>query len=213
MTHAYDKSYLEKARSSLARMFDFAVYDLHYDLTEFFNLFLSSGVAAQFEQGDVTTLVGMSGVELTYTVLEKSGVRTKRKTPLYTMDRSEEYWAGWALAYYQWETALTFSEIVKYVSIEEIVALYVPYHEMDIHQFVDHMNDLIRKGKPETNLKLRRMQQGLSQRQLADLSGVPLRTIQQYEQRQKNINKSQAEYLLMLAKALNCETEQLIELI
>ena len=51
----------------------------------------------------------------------------------------------------------------------------------------------------------------MSQRQLAQLSGIPLRTIQQYGQRQKNINKAQAEYLLMLAQALLCDMTQLIE--
>ena len=40
MTAAYDKSYLEKARTSLGRMLDFAVYDLKYDITEFFNMFV-----------------------------------------------------------------------------------------------------------------------------------------------------------------------------
>ena len=37
MIHAYDKVYLEKARTSLGRMLDFAVYELGYDLTAFFN--------------------------------------------------------------------------------------------------------------------------------------------------------------------------------
>ena len=36
MMHAYDKSYLEKARTALGRMLDFAVYDLHYDIEVFF---------------------------------------------------------------------------------------------------------------------------------------------------------------------------------
>lgn len=31
MIHAYDKVYLEKARTPLARILDFAIYDLHYD--------------------------------------------------------------------------------------------------------------------------------------------------------------------------------------
>lgn len=39
MMHAYDKLYLDKARTALARMLDFAVYDLHYDISEFFELF------------------------------------------------------------------------------------------------------------------------------------------------------------------------------
>ena len=73
------------------------------------------------------------------------------------------------------------------------------------------MNERLRKAKPETNLKLLRQQNGLSQKELAEISGVPLRTLQQYEQRQKNINKAQAEYLVSLSTALNCSVEQLIE--
>lgn len=211
MMHAYDKLYLEKARAALARMLDFAVYDLHQEITSFFGLFISSGVAQLFEQGDIHTLVGKSGVELAYEILERSGLPYERVKPQYTMDRSEEYWTGWALAYYQWETAQSFAEIVQYVPITDIQAMYDPYHEMDIRQFCDAMNERIRKTKPETNLKLLRQQNGLSQKELAELSGVPLRTIQQYEQRQKSINKAQAEYLDMLSNALNCSIEQLIE--
>ena len=211
MIHAYDKTYLEKARTALGRMFDFAVYDLNYNLTQFFDLFLVSGVAEQFEQGSFLVLVGKSGVELAYEVLERTTGETKRIKPRYTADRSEEYWTGWALAYYQWATSLRFAEIVKYIPIRDIQALYSPYHEMDIRQFVDKMNHMYLAAKPETNLKLLRHQSGLTQKQLADLTGIPLRTIQQYEQRRKNINKTQAEYLILLARALNCDAEALLE--
>ena len=211
MIHAYDKLYLEKARAALARMLDFAVYDLQYDITAFFNLFISSGVATLFEQGDVNTLVGKSGIELAYEVIERSGLTVERTRPGFTMDRSEEYWTGWALAWYQWETGMAFAMIVRYVPIREIQAMYHPYHEMDIRQFSDHMNELIRTAKPETNLKLLRRQNGLSQRQLAELSGVPQRTIQQYEQRQKNISHAQVEHLAMMAQVLKCDTTQLCE--
>lgn len=211
MIHAYDKVYLDKARTALGRMLDFAVYDLGYDITDFFNLFIESGIADRFGTGDFTVIVGMSGVELAYEVLEKSGVTGERITPNYTVDRSEEFWVGWALAYYQWETSMSFTEIVRYVPIRDIIALYLPYHEMDIRQFVDKVNALYRAAKPETNLKLQRQKAGLSQRELAELSGIPARTIQQYEQRQKNINKAQAEYLVMLAKVLYCDVDALIE--
>lgn len=211
MIHAYDKIYLEKARIALGRMLDFAVYDLKYGIEDFFDLFIRSGVAERFESGDFSVLVGMSGVELAYTVLEKSGISCERIKPNYTIDRSEEFWTGWALAYYQWETSLKFSEIIRYIPIVEIMALYSPYHEMDIRQFADKMNELYWTAKVETNLKLLRKKAGLSQRELSELSGVPLRTIQQYEQRRKNINKAQAEYLMMLSKALCCGCEDLIE--
>ena len=211
MIHAYDKVYLEKARTALGRMLDFAVYDLKYDISAFFELFLASGVASRFESGDYSVIAGMSGVELAYLVLEKSSIPIQRIPPNYTIDRSEEYWTGWALAYYQWETAMSFSEIVRAIPICDIVALYSPYHEMDIRQFVDKMNTLYRTAQPETNLKRLRKSAGFSQRELSEMSGVPLRTIQQYEQRQKHINKAQAEYLVMLAKALCCEVDALLE--
>ena len=211
MIHAYDKIYLDKARTALGRMLDFAVYDLKYDIEDFFALFITSGIAAWFEKGDYRVIVGMSGVELAYKVLELTNGEENRRKPQYSADRSEEYWAGWALAYYQWDTALSFEEIVRVVPMKRIVQLYSPYHEMDIRQFCDKMSELYRASQPETNLKALRQGAGLSQRELAEQSGVPLRTIQQYEQRQKSINKAQAEYLLMLARTLCCDIEDLIE--
>ena len=211
MIHAYDKIYLDKARTALGRMLDFAVYDLKYDIGDFFDLFITSGIAARFEKGDYRVIVGMSGVELAYKVLELTKGEVNRIKPQYSADRSEEYWAGWALAYYQWDTALSFEEIVRAVPMKRIVQMYSPYHEMDIRQFCDKMNERYRAAQPETNLKALRQRAELSQRELAEQSGVPLRTIQQYEQRQKSINKAQAEYLLMLARTLCCDIEDLIE--
>ena len=211
MICAYDKVYLEKARTALGRMLDFAVYELHYELSSFFDLFLSSGVAERFGRGEFTLLAGKSGVELAYEVLDKSGVSYERIPVKYAANRSEEYWTGWAIAYYQWETALSFAEIVNCVPITEICVMYSPYHEMSIQHFVDRMNAYYHAMQPQTNLKRMREKAGLSQRELAELSGVPVRTIQQYEQRQKNINKAQVEYLMMLAQALCCKVEDLVE--
>lgn len=213
MICAYDKIYLEKARVSLGRMLDFTVYDLNYNITDFFNMFISSGVAKLFESGDSSILTGKSGVELAYAVLDYSNENADIKTqPKYTSNRSPEYWAGWALAYYQWYTSLSFSEIIKYIPVKNIVAMYPKYHEMDIRQFVDEMNRLYYSMKKNTNLKEKRLQVGLSQSQLSELSAVPLRTIQQYEQRQKNINSAKLETVVALSKVLSCQPTDLMEL-
>ena len=135
----------------------------------------------------------------------------ERIVPRYTANRSEEYWTGWALAYYQWETRLRFEEICRYVPIHYVKALYYPYHEMDIRQFVDKMNEMYKEAKPYTNLKLRRRYAGLSQKEISLATGIPIRTIQQYEQRQKDINKAQVGYLLQLSKTLCCDIECLLE--
>lgn len=211
MIHAYDKVYLEKAQTALGRMLDFAVHDLSYDLRSFFDLFISSGIAARFERGDFTVIVGMSGVELCYLVLEKANQTVNRIKPRYTVNRSPQYWTGWALAYYQWYTALQSQQIIQCIPINEILNLYTPYHEMDIRQFCNKMNELYAAAHPDTNLKTLRVKSGLSQRELSEISGVPLRTIQQYEQRQKNINRAQTEYLILLAQALYCKPADLLE--
>lgn len=211
MICAYDKVYLDKARTVLARMLDFAVCELKYDITQFFDYFLRSGIAERFEKGDFSILVGKSGVEVAYEVLDKMNIHIEYEEPKYTLERSIEYWTGWALAYYQWETSLKFKEITEYIPIHYVRALYSPYHEMDIRHFVNKMNDLYLTANKDTNLKKMRNQAGYSQKQLAEISGVPIRTIQQYEQRQKNINKAQVEYLLKLSTTLCCDVESLIE--
>lgn len=210
--YAYDKTYLEKARTALGRMLDFAVYDLKYNIEDFFDLFLLSGIAKRFENGDFHVLVGKSGVELAYEVLETTRGPMERISPKYTLERSEEYWTGHVLAYYQWLTALSFSQINQCIPIKTVQNLYSPYHEMDIRQFCDKMNQLYQTAKPETNLKLLRLRAGLTQSQLAELSEVPLRTLQQYEQRQKNINKAQVSYIIRLSQTLYCEPKELLEL-
>ncbi len=211
MMYAYDKTYLEKARINLGRMLDFAVYDLKYDISVFFDMFIKSGFAARFGRGDFELIAGMSGVELAHEIVEASGENKRYIKPNYTQNRSKEYWTGWALAFYQWESGKSFARIIEAVPIEKIVMLYNPYHEMDIRHFADKMNELYLYSNPDTRLKTLRLNLGLSQRDLASFSGVPVRTIQQYEQRRKDINKANAEYLVMLSRTLGCRVEDLID--
>ena len=73
------------------------------------------------------------------------------------------------------------------------------------------MIELYNKRKNDTNLKAIRLDAGLSQSELAEISDISVRTIQQYEQKQKNINAAKAETVVKLAKALNCTVEALME--
>ena len=209
MIHAYDKVYLAKAQNNLAAMLDFAVYDLKEDLTSFYQKFLRSVVCAQFEKGEPSVIAGKSGVELAILVMEDEKLASKYRP---AVDRSPEYWCGWALAYFQWQTNLTFRDINSLIPITEVLALYSPYHEMDITQFCDKMLELYNTRKGNTNLKNLRLNAGLSQGELADIADVPVRTIQQYEQNQKNINAAKVETVVKLAKALNTSVEKLMEI-
>lgn len=49
------------------------------------------------------------------------------------------------------------------------------------------------------------------QQQLSEASGVTLRMIQLYEQRQNDINKARVDVVVSLAHALGCEVEDILE--
>lgn len=63
-----------------------------------------------------------------------------------------------------------------------------------------------------SKLKELRKAQGLTQKDLAYLTGVNQRLIQDYEQGRKNINGAAGARLYRLAKALLCNIEDLLEL-
>lgn len=82
MVHAYDKIYLADARKNLARMLDYMVNDLKYSLETAWNWFLVSDYSKRFEVGDCSVLVGRSGVELAYGVLEEVGEPAPTRQPI-----------------------------------------------------------------------------------------------------------------------------------
>lgn len=211
MICSYDKSYLECAQTSLGLMFDFGVHELHYSLMDFAALFLESDISERFQVGDVSVLAGRSGIELAYDIMLQNGQDSILIEPIFPDKKSSAYWTGWALAYYQWCSNKSFAQILSIIPIDTIQNLYTPYHEMDIRQFVDKMNELYSKAQPDTNLKKLRQDAGFTQQELADLAEIPLRTLQQYEQRQKNINRARAEYIIRLSKYLSCSPDRLME--
>lgn len=212
MICAYDKNYLEKAKASMAFMLDYVVYDLHMEVEDFFQLFIESGIARKFENGDSRTIAGKSGIELAQEVLAVCRPEVKPVEPRFVANRSPEYWMGYVLAHYQWLRARSFQEITQQISISRIRELYHIYHEMDIRQFVDKMDGLLTQAQPDSNLKKKRLEANLSQKELADITGIPLRMLQEYEQKRKNINKAQTGYVVRLADALCCDIKELLEI-
>lgn len=68
----------------------------------------------------------------------------------------------------------------------------------------------ITTGEYRSRLKFFRELRGMSQSELAEKSGVLLRTIQAYEQGYKDINKAQVITVLSLAEALECDVYDII---
>ncbi len=209
--HAYDEMYLSDAQNILGHAVDFAVMTLEIDPDFFEKALCVAPSAKQFMKGNPKYVTGMNGCEFARCVLDDVGMKyTDRDDAMY-LDKSPEYWAGWALAYYQWFTDVSFTDIFKAISLENIIEKYPVYHEMDIMKFVEQMNTLMRTAFPYTRLRYHRNNHGLSQAELAFESGVPLRQIQLFEQGHRDINKTAAITLYKLAKVLNCSMEDLLE--
>lgn len=208
---AYSYEYLRWAQRILADAVDFAVNTCGLTLSEFEKCFLNSKVVLQFQNGNCKYVAGVTGCEFFRLIAEENEIELPQIDDIMYMDKSVEYWTGWALAFYQWYRALTFSEILKNTSLETIAANYNKYHEMDIMQFVDYMDRHCIEERESSMLKRLRKYNRLSQSQLAKKSGVSIRQIQLFEQHKRDINKTQAETLYRLSNALNCDMKDLLE--
>lgn len=213
MTAAYNELYLDDAMNNLGDMIDYATRDLGYDPDEFFGWFISSGIASKFETGNPKYITGMSGFELAETVLSLTNISYKKQEPSYVDSKGVEYWSGWILAYYQWEANMRFEDMVKNgLTLSTVFSMYI-LHEADISKFVKSANNIIEQNKAirTSRLKMIRKARGFTQQELSDFSGVSLRMIQLYEQKQNEIGKAQVRVVLRLAKTLGCDIEDLID--
>lgn len=212
MTLAYSRMYLADAEDCLAGAFDYAVNDCKVVADVFAHAFVRSGLAGQFERGNPAVVSGMSGMELALEALNFCGLIDGEPQPTYAQNLSPEYWAGWALAQYQWSRACRFEDIFARAPFSRIVNLYNPLHEANIEIVSDRFDQMLAESAPsQTNLARIRSLHGLSQSQLARQSGVGLKSIQAYEQRTNSINKASGQTLLRLATALDCSIESLME--
>ena len=211
MTHAYQEIYLNKGKAVLADAFDYAINTCKISGNNFINLFLSSTVSKRLENGEPAVIAGKSGIEIAIDIiLETTGKIIDLGKPV-SINRSIEYWIGWSIAYYQWYSSRKYSEIFEVLSYDDFYKMYYTLHEADITKFCDIVDERIRKYSKETNLKRIRILYGITQAQLAKSSNTSLRSIQMYEQRQKDINKASAETLYNISKVLGCSIEDLIE--
>lgn len=211
MIRAYQEIYLSNAQAALGDAFDYAVNVCQIPGEDFVTLFLVSSVSKRMENGEPACLAGKSGIELAMQVLEETKGQTDLPEPAERYGRSREYWVGWAVAYYQWYSGRKYSEIFQVFSFGDFQKMYDVFHEADVSKFVDIVDARVREHFSETNLKRIRTTYGCTQAELAERSGVSLRSIQMYEQRNKNINRASGESLYRLSKVLGCTVEDLIE--
>ncbi len=209
----YDKCFLDYTMSNFGEAFDYASYAYNLSLDQFLQYFISSGYALRYEDGDINVILGMSGTELVLNVFYKLNIQEKIVKPNNSISFSKEFWAGWILCLFQYETQFPFSYIHSLLKMEDILNLYPTLHEASEQKCLDVLLTRFKNNIKCTRLQELRKKKGISQRELANISGVNLRTLQEYENRSKDINKASSQTLFYLSKALNVKIEDLIEYI
>ena len=211
MNYAYDKLYVPLAQRVMGDMYDYAVNELSMKIQEFHKMFIVGGMAHQFEMGNPTYIAGKNGCEVAREVIVGCTDRRIEAEDVMYVDKSQEYWIGWSLAYYQWHSGRSYREIENCVPIHTMYGMYDTLHEADISLFVQIMAEKCHDSENGWSMLQRlRVYAGLSQKMLADKSGVALRQIQLFEQGQRDISKTQGQTLLQLSRALNCSMEELM---
>lgn len=209
--NAYKKLYMNDMINCLANMFDYAINVCYQEPNMIAELFVSLGVAEQFERGNPAFISGKSGEEIARIILKDVYQEEIFPVNFIREGKTPEYWAGWALAQYQHITSKRYKDIFSYVTLKDIISMYSVYHEMDVSHFFELMDEKCSNINRDTKLKQIRESRNVSQSELSKLSGVSIRSIQLYEQKVNDIDKAQAQTLYKLARILGCNIEDLLE--
>lgn len=210
---AYNECYVYDASSILGEFFDYMTKDMHYKMDEAFELLASSNIGTSFGHGNPKYVAGVSGPELAWKLLyEVFGTWEEPVESTITLNRSLEYWVGWVLAQYQWTKNVSFRYLINHgLTASKVASRYI-LHEADISKFFEFADSVIEEAKTDEEPALKRLRKyyELTQKQLSEKSGVSLRMIQLYEQKQADISKAQVNIVTALAEALSCKVEDLV---
>lgn len=145
MSNVYDVIYLNNATKHMGNMLHDAVLEYGYDGDVFLRLFLQSGVAEQIEIGNPKYIAGYSGMELFAEVVRSTEGDDVEQKDIEFFEKSDVYWVGWVLAYYQWYSGRSFFDILENVTYDELLGKYDVLHEADVQTIFDVLDaDMIR---------------------------------------------------------------------
>ena len=214
MNGAYSELYLEDAMRNMGEMTEYAKDECGMSLDTLFHMFSVSGYAGRWEKGDPAVICGLSGTELCNRVMQKCGLAEDTgKTALIRFETEESYWAGHFIAYYQWKKQRPFQQMFSVLQEDDLLRLYPTMHTVSEEKGVEALDRVMEERTGISRLQMYRKQLGMTQQELAERSGVNLRTLQQYEVGRKELQKAAANNLFALAGALGCRAEALLDTI
>lgn len=208
MIHAYSDLYIEGMMVKLGDMLEYACIDCSYDIDAFWKLFLRSRVSIGIENGNPKYIAGMSGVELAQIVMEEVDYNTDFTEPSWNSNRSDIYWCGWVLAYYQWYCAVSFRILSEKLTLRMLRKMYGTLHEADIHKCIDVLDNMAIINVRHTVREWRQIR-NWTQNELAQRAQVDISQIQRLEYGERKLENMTVKAALNIANALGVRIEQI----
>lgn len=133
--HPYSEFYLDEVMENMGYMYQY-LRDVHnMNIRDSIKLFRKSNIALGIELANPHYLCGLFGTELAEELLGSYDVVEQSHYP------DIEYWIGWASAYLQWYSNVTFDRMYELVPADRFVCMYGPYHEM----WFEHLEEFAEK--------------------------------------------------------------------
>ncbi|MBR3212357.1 MAG: DUF3990 domain-containing protein [Firmicutes bacterium] len=207
-----ESSYMKDSMRVLGEAVDYAVNDCGIPIAPFLEMLVATETGECFRKRDPRVISGLSGVELVGEIFSKSGMGAGGPEPSIKTKASPEYRIGRALACYIVGMGCGLRELLRLVNADDLLKLSAKIPEGEEGEWITGIERIVRRRSRVSRLQTQRKISGLSQRKLAELSGVNLRTLQQYEIKTKDLSKASVSSVAALAEVLGCRVEDLLEL-
>ena len=205
-----DGIYSEELREKLGTFFDIGVNCCGMRGQEVADILIASGLDEQLERQNPRFAAGMSGTEMLLWALGECGY-TK---PLEIGSRwpvSADYWVGYMLALFQIETGWRYRQVFARMSYADLHEMHSWCEHLSEREYVSELLSQLQKREQPKMLRRLRKAAGLTQAELAIRAGISTRTVQQYEDGSKDINKAAAITVQRLSLILGCRMGDLLE--
>lgn len=205
----FDGFYLEPMMEKLGAIFDICIRCNGIPGDQVAQAFVDSELAWQFEHQNPKYVAGLSGEELALILGERTELNiVLPDEPLNGF--TPQFWLGQMLAYFQAKTAWPYRRIFEYLDYDRLEGLFLRHGEDDPEFFCEYLKALLAQQPFQSRLKSLRKSARLTQQELAEKSAVSLRSLQQYEQGAKSLEKASAETVRKLSLVLGCSMEELL---
>lgn len=212
LARTLESAYLKDAMRTMGEAVDYGVNDCGVPLAPFLELLVAAETGECLKKTDPRVISGLSGVELAREIMAKSGMGAGGPEPSLKQKASPEYRIGRALACYSVGMGCGLRELLRLIKADDLMKLSDRIPEGDEGEWLTGIERLVRRRSSISRLQVQRKISGLSQRKLAELSGVNLRTLQQYEIKSKDLSKASVSSVNALANVLGCRPEDILEI-